>query len=32
MHHMYSISQNYMFRPILGHLQIVLYSLASVVA
>jgi len=26
------ISHNYMFRPILGHLQVVLYSLASVVA
>jgi hypothetical protein len=26
------ISQNYMFRPILGHLQVVLFSLASVVA
>ena len=25
------ISQNYMFRPILGHLQVVPYSLVSVV-
>ena len=26
------ISHNYMFRPILGHLQVVLFSLASVIA
>ena len=35
MHSMYNISYNYMFRPILGHLQVVPYSLdslASVVA
>ena len=32
MHNMYDISHNYMFRPILGHLQVVPYSLASVVA
>ena len=32
MHNMYNISQNYMFRLILGHLQGVPYSLASVVA
>ena len=32
MHNMYNISHNYMFRPILGHLQVVPYSLASVVA
>ena len=28
----YNISHNYMFRPILGHFQVVPYSLASVVA
>jgi len=32
MHNMYNISHNYMFRPILDHLQVVPYSLASVVA
>ena len=32
MHNMYILSHNYMFRPILGHLQIVPFSLASVVA
>ena len=32
MHNMYNISHNYMFRPILSHLQFVPYSLASVVA
>ena len=32
MHNMYNISHNYMFRPILGHLQVVPYSLVSVVA
>ena len=31
MHNMYNISYNYMFRPILAHLQVVPYSLASVV-
>ena len=30
MHNMYNISHNYMFRPILGHLQDIPYSLASV--
>ena len=29
---MHNISHNYMFRPILGHLQVVPYSLASMVA
>jgi hypothetical protein len=29
MHNMYNIFHNYMFRPILGHLQVVLYSLKS---
>ena len=28
MHNMYNISHNYMFRPILGHLPLVSYSLA----
>ena len=32
MHNMYNISHNYMFRPILGHLQVVLFSVMSVVA
>jgi len=32
MHNMYNVSHNYMFQPILGHLQVVPYSLASVVA
>ena len=31
-HNMYNISHNYMFQPILGHLQVVSYSLVSVVA
>ena len=31
MHNMYNISHNYKFRPILGHLQVAPYSLASVV-
>ena len=29
MHNMYNISHNYMLRPILGHLQVVSYSLES---
>jgi len=29
MHNMYNLSHNYMFRSILGHLQVVPYSLAS---
>jgi len=32
MHNMYNISRNYMFRPILGHLQVVPFSLVSMVA
>ena len=32
MHNVYKISHNYMFQPILGYLQVVSYSLASVVA
>ena len=32
MHTVYNVSHNYMFRPILGHLQVVPYSLASVIA
>ena len=29
MHNMYNLFHNYMFRPILGHLQVVSYSLES---
>ena len=32
MHNMYNLSHNYMFWPILGNLQVVPFSLASVVA